>query len=56
MFGYDGWAELIPNIPITPAVACETDTGMVSADGVKKNIVHAYMQTMHSSPTPNYRY
>jgi hypothetical protein len=33
-----GWAELDPNIPITPAVACEINAGIVSTNGVKKNL------------------
>ena len=33
-----GWAELNPNTPITPAVACKINTGIVSSDGVKENL------------------
>jgi hypothetical protein len=33
-----GRAELNPNSPISSAVACEINTDIVSADGVKKNL------------------
>jgi hypothetical protein len=33
-----GWAELDPNTPITPAVACDINTGIVTIDGTKKNL------------------
>ncbi len=33
-----GWAELDPNTPITSAVACDFNTGIVAADGTKKNL------------------
>jgi hypothetical protein len=33
-----GWAELNPNTPITPAVACKINTGMFAADGIEKNL------------------
>jgi hypothetical protein len=33
-----GWAELDPNSPITPAVACDINTGIVTVDGTKKNL------------------
>jgi hypothetical protein len=30
-----GWAELDPNTPITPAIACKINTSMVSINGVE---------------------
>jgi hypothetical protein len=33
-----GWTELDPNTLITPAVACEINTGILAADGIKKNL------------------
>jgi hypothetical protein len=33
-----GRAELDLNTPITPAFACKINTGIVSADGVEKNL------------------
>jgi hypothetical protein len=33
-----GWAELNPNTPITPLVTCKINTGIVSANGVEKNL------------------
>jgi hypothetical protein len=33
-----GWAELDSNTPITPAVACKINTGIVATDGIEKNI------------------
>ncbi len=33
-----GWTELDPNTPITPALACDINTGIVAADGTKKNL------------------
>jgi hypothetical protein len=33
-----GWAELNPNTPITPAVACNINTGIVATDGTNKNL------------------
>jgi hypothetical protein len=33
-----GWAEFDPTIPITPAVACDINTGIVAIDGTKKNL------------------
>jgi hypothetical protein len=33
-----GWAELDPNTPITPAMACDINTGIVAIDGTKKNL------------------
>jgi hypothetical protein len=33
-----GWVELNPNTPITPAVACNINIGIVTADGTKKNL------------------
>jgi hypothetical protein len=33
-----GWEELNPNTPITPAVACNINTGIVAIDGTKKNL------------------
>jgi hypothetical protein len=33
-----GWAELDPNTPITPGVACKINTGIVSANEVEKNL------------------
>jgi hypothetical protein len=48
-----GWAELDPNTPITPVVACETckiNTGVVSTNGVKKKlpacIYHSKLQIL----------
>jgi hypothetical protein len=39
-----GWAELDPNTPITPSVACDINTGIVDVDGTEKNIpVRIYM-------------
>jgi hypothetical protein len=32
------WAELHPNTPITPAVACNIITGIVAVDGMEKNL------------------
>jgi hypothetical protein len=32
-----GWAELNPNIPNTPAVACDINTVIVTVDGTEKN-------------------
>jgi hypothetical protein len=32
-----GWAELDPNTPIIPTVACNINIGIVAADGTKKN-------------------
>jgi hypothetical protein len=32
-----GWAKLNPNTPITPAVACKINTGIVATDGTKMN-------------------
>ena len=33
-----GWAGLNPNTPIIPAVACNINIGIVTADGTKKNL------------------
>jgi hypothetical protein len=33
-----GWAELNPNTPIIPAVACNINTGIVAADRTKKKL------------------
>jgi hypothetical protein len=33
-----GWVELDPNTPITPAVACNINTGIVAVDGTEKNL------------------
>ncbi len=33
-----GWEELNPNTPITPAVVCDINTGIVPIDGTKKNL------------------
>jgi hypothetical protein len=33
-----GCVELNPNTPITPAVACKVNTGIVSANGVEKKL------------------
>jgi hypothetical protein len=33
-----GWAELDHNTPITPAVACDINTGIVAVDGTEKNL------------------
>jgi hypothetical protein len=33
-----GWVGHDPNTSITPAVACEINTGIISANGVKKNL------------------
>ena len=33
-----GWAELDPNIPITPAVACNINAGVIAIDGTEKNL------------------
>jgi hypothetical protein len=33
-----GWAELNPDMPITPAFACEINKGIFTADGTKKNL------------------
>jgi hypothetical protein len=32
------WEELNPNTPITPAVACNINTGIVAIDGTKMNL------------------
>jgi hypothetical protein len=38
------WAELNPNTPVTPAVARGINTGIVSANVVKKNLcAHMYV-------------
>jgi hypothetical protein len=34
----NGWAELDPNTPITPVVACKINTGIVSINGVEKKL------------------
>jgi hypothetical protein len=33
-----GWAELDPNTPNAPAIVCKTNTGIVSTNGVEKNL------------------
>jgi hypothetical protein len=33
-----GWAELYPNTPIIPAVACEINTRIIPANGIEKNL------------------
>ncbi len=33
-----GWVVLNPNTPITPAVACNINTGLVAVDGTEKNL------------------
>ncbi len=33
-----GWTKLDPDTPITLAIACKIDTGIVSANGLKKNL------------------
>jgi hypothetical protein len=52
-----GWAELDPNTPITSAVACKINTGVVSTDGVKKNL-HAriYVDDALLLGHSNYKY